>query len=191
MNTSSTLKNHLLIAMPNMEDQNFSRTVTYICDHSDEGAMGLILSVPIEITFREVVEQVAQELLDRELVENLDEIPVYFGGPMEPEHGFVLHTPQGDWKSSMQLDEGLVLTTSSDIIQAIALGTGPDHYLVALGYAGWGAGQLEQEMSQNAWLSVPADMAQLWDVSPAERWERAASLLGVDLKSISHDVGHA
>ncbi len=187
----SSLKNHLLIAMPTLEDQNFSRTVTYICEHNEEGAMGLILSVPIEISFREVVEQVDKGVLIGDVVENLDEIPVYLGGPVEPEHGFVLHTPHGEWKSSLPLNDKLALTTSSDIITAIAEGQGPDHYLVALGYAGWGAGQLEQEMSQNAWLSVSADMDQLWDIPAGERWERAAKLLGVDLKSISHDVGHA
>lgn len=191
MNTLSSLKNHLLIAMPALEDENFSKTVTYICEHNEEGAMGLILSVPIDIAFREVVEQVDKEVLNGALVDGIDDIPVYLGGPVEPEHGFVLHTPQGEWKSSMTLSEQLVLTTSSDIISAIAAGNGPDHYIVALGYAGWGAGQLEQEIAENAWLSVPADMTQLWDISPAERWSKAAALLGIDLHSISNDVGHA
>lgn len=191
MNTSSYLKNHLLIAMPAMEDQNFSKTVTYICEHSEEGAMGLILSVPMEISFREVVEQVDSEVLKGELDPRLMDIPVYLGGPVEPEHGFVLHTPQGEWTASMVLSDQLVLTTSSDIISAIATGSGPDHYIVALGYAGWGAGQLEQEMTDNTWLSVPADMNQLWDVPAEQRWEKAVNLLGIDLKNLSNDIGHA
>ena len=151
-----------------MADHNFSKTVTYICEHSDEGAMGLILSVPLEISFREVVEQLDSDLLKGELTANLDAIPVYLGGPVEPEHGFVLHSPQGEWSASMILSEQLALTTSSDIISAIAAGNGPEHYIVALGYAGWGAGQLEQEMTQNTWLSVPADMNSLWN-TPAEQ----------------------
>ena len=191
MNTLSSLKNHLLIAMPALEDENFSKTVTYICEHNEEGAMGLILSVPIDIAFKEVVEQVDKAVLDGTLIDTIDDIPVYLGGPVEPEHGFVLHTPQGEWTSSMKLSEKLVLTTSSDIISAIAMGNGPDHYIVALGYAGWGAGQLEQEIAENSWLSVPADMTQLWDISPAERWSKAEALLGIDLRSISNDVGHA
>lgn len=191
MNTLSSLKNHLLIAMPALEDENFSKTVTYICEHTEEGAMGLILSVPIDIAFKEVVEQVDKDISDDTLVDNIDEIPVYLGGPVEPEHGFVLHTPQGEWKSSMVLSEQLILTTSSDIISAIAIGEGPEHYIVALGYAGWGAGQLEQEILENSWLSVPADMNQLWEAQPAERWSKAAQLLGIDLRSLSNDIGHA
>lgn len=153
--------------------------------------MGLILSVPMEISFREVVEQVDSEVLKGELDPRLMDIPVYLGGPVEPEHGFVLHTPQGEWTASMVLSDQLVLTTSSDIISAIATGSGPDHYIVALGYAGWGAGQLEQEMTDNTWLSVPADMNQLWDVPAEQRWEKAVNLLGIDLKNLSNDIGHA
>ena len=191
MNTLSSLKNQLLIAMPALEDENFSKTVTYICEHTEEGTMGLILSLPMDISFKEVLVQVDKEALDQVMVDNIDEIPVYLGGPVEPEHGFVLHTPQGEWTSSMELSENLILTTSSDIISAIAKGDGPDHYIVALGYAGWGAGQLEQEIADNSWLSVAADMSQLWDISAAERWSKAAELLGIDLHSLSNDVGHA
>jgi len=153
--------------------------------------MGLILSVPMEISFREVVEQLDSDVLKGELASNLADIPVYLGGPVEPEHGFVLHSPQGEWTASMTLSEQLVLTTSGDIISAIATGNGPEHFIIALGYAGWGAGQLEQEMTQNTWLSVPADMNSLWDVPAEQRWEKAAMLLGVDLNNISHDIGHA
>jgi len=177
--------------MPALEDENFSKTVTYICEHTEEGTMGLILSVPIDITFKEVLEQVDKEAMNATLADNIDDIPVYLGGPVEPEHGFVLHTPEGEWESSMALSDGLMLTTSSDIISAIGLGKGPNHYIVALGYAGWGAGQLEQEMVDNSWLSVPADMSQLWDITPAERWSKAAELLGIDLRSLSSDIGHA
>ncbi|VAX10567.1 UPF0301 protein YqgE [hydrothermal vent metagenome] len=191
MNTTASLKNHLLIAMPGMDDENFSKTVTYICEHTDEGAMGLILSIPLDITFRQVLAQVDQELKQGEVDKQVDNIPVYLGGPIEPEHGFVLHTPQGEWNASLALTDNLVLTTSSDIISAIALGEGPDNYLVMLGYAGWGGEQLEQEMAQNTWLSVPADMSSLWNEPAEKRWQKAADLLGVNLNSLSHDVGHA
>ena len=191
MNTTASLKNHLLIAMPGMDDENFSKTVTYICEHTDEGAMGLILSTPLDITFRQVLAQVDKELKQGEVDKQVDNIPVYLGGPVEPEHGFVLHTPQGEWSASLALTDNLMLTTSSDIISAIALGEGPDNYLVMLGYAGWGGEQLEQEMAQNAWLSVPADMSSLWNEPAEKRWQKAADLLGVNLNSLSHDVGHA
>ncbi len=191
MNTTASLKNHLLIAMPGMDDENFSKTVTYICEHTDEGAMGLILSIPLDITFRQVLAQVDKELKQGEVDKQVDNIPVYLGGPVEPEHGFVLHTPQGEWSASLALTDNLMLTTSSDIVSAIALGEGPDNYLVMLGYAGWGGEQLEQEMAQNAWLSVPADMSSLWNEPAEKRWQKAADLLGVNLNSLSHDVGHA
>lgn len=191
MNTTASLKNHLLIAMPSMDDENFSKTVTYICEHTDEGAMGLILSIPLDITFRQVLAQVDKELKQGEVDKQVDNIPVYLGGPVEPEHGFVLHTPQGEWSASLALTDNLMLTTSRDIISAIALGEGPDNYLVMLGYAGWGGEQLEQEMAQNAWLSVPADMSSLWDEPADKRWQKAADLLGVNLNALSLDVGHA
>ncbi len=191
MNISASLKNHLLIAMPAMEDKNFSKTVTYICEHNEDGAMGLILSVPLDISFSEVVAQIDKETLKATIDKQLDDIPVYLGGPVEQEHGFVLHTPQGKWNASMVLSEDLTLTTSSDIISAIALGDGPQEYIVALGYAGWGAGQLEQEMAENIWLSVAADMQKMWHTAADKRWENAAQLLGVDLKIISSDIGHA
>ncbi|MCF6217342.1 MAG: YqgE/AlgH family protein [Gammaproteobacteria bacterium] len=191
MNTTDSLKNNLLIAMPGMEDGNFSKTVTYICEHTDDGAMGLILSIPLDITFRQVVGQVDKTLSQREMDKCIDDIPVYLGGPVEPEHGFVLHTPQGEWSASLKLTDDLMLTTSSDIISAIATGEGPDQYLVMLGYAGWGGEQLEHEMAQNAWLNVPADMAPLWGEPAEKRWQKAAALLGVDLSRLSPDVGHA
>ncbi len=191
MNTTASLKNHLLIAMPGMDDDNFAKTVTYICEHTDEGAMGLILSTPLDVTFRQVLAQVDKELKQVEVGKQVDDIPVYLGGPVEPEHGFVLHTPQGEWSASLNLTDNLILTTSSDIISAIALGEGPDNYLVMLGYAGWGGEQLEQEMAQNTWLSVPADMSSLWDEPADKRWQKAADLIGVNLNCLSNDVGHA
>ena len=184
---SDRLTNHFLIAMPNLEDPNFSRTVTYICEHNDDGAMGLIINRPLEITLADIFAQM--ELSSDSSIASLN--PVYQGGPVQQELGFVLHHPASRWEATLTITDSLALTTSRDILTAMANGSGPEDSLTALGYAGWGAGQLEEEMAENAWLSGPADPAILFNAPFQERWRLAAASLGVDLAMLSGDIGHA
>jgi len=181
------LTNHLLIAMPNLQDPNFEHTVTYICEHNENGAMGIVVNRPIDINLGEVFEQMEIPVSAPELAQ----ARVFLGGPVEEQRGFVLHTHPADWDSSLKVSEQLSVTTSRDILEAMARGEGPSHALIALGYAGWGSGQLEQEILDNAWLSVPAEQAILFDLPPEKRWEAAAKLLGVDLNILSNESGHA
>jgi len=186
--SESSLKNHFLIAMPGLEDPNFSRTVTYICDHDAEGAMGIVINRPSELSLADVLTHMGIDCHDA----GAGEQPVYLGGPVQEERGFVLHSPnQGGWKSSIAVTDAIGITTSRDILEAMARGEGPDQALVALGYAGWGAGQLEAEMKDNAWLSGPAEASVLFDLAPDKRWAAAAHLLGVDMALMSTDAGHA
>ncbi len=181
------LTDHFLIAMPQLEDPNFVRSVTYICAHNDEGAMGIVINRPLDMALAEVLEQM-------ELAANdplIGELPVYLGGPVHTDRGFVLHRPVHHWNSTIAVTAEVAVSTSRDILEAIARGEGPRDALVALGYAGWSAGQLENEMAQNAWLSGPADLDIVFKTPAELRWQRAAARLGIDLASISHDVGHA
>lgn len=173
--------------MPGMADPNFSHTVTYICEHNEEGAMGIVINRLMDISLADVLEQ-----MDIEASRKLDtSVAVHEGGPVQPEHGFVIHTPTGAWESSLHISDEIGLTTSRDILAAIAHGEGPIHYLIAIGYAGWGPGQLEHEMAQNAWLSGPASSEVLFTLPLEQRWAAAAALLGVDLNLISSEIGHA
>jgi putative transcriptional regulator len=184
----SSLKNHFLIAMPGLDDPNFSRTVTFICDHDENGAMGIIINRPSELHLADVLEHMG---IDNHTSSAHEQI-VYLGGPVQEERGFVLHSPrEGGWKSSIAVTDEIGITTSRDILEAMANDRGPDKSLVALGYAGWGAGQLENEIKENAWLSGPADTTVLFDLPPAQRWAAAARILGVDMTLMSSDAGHA
>jgi putative transcriptional regulator len=181
------LTGHFLIAMPAMTDPYFAKSVTYICEHNDEGAMGVVINRPIEMTLDKLFDQIHIHLNDG-LIANK---AVYFGGPVQIDRGFVLHQPAGDWNSTIAIFGNTALTTSKDILEAIAHGVGPDKLLVTLGYAGWAAGQLEVEMGQNAWLTVPASDAIIFDLPNDEKFNAAMSLLGVDLSQLSVEVGHA
>ncbi|MEJ2576453.1 MAG: YqgE/AlgH family protein [Gammaproteobacteria bacterium] len=187
MDDHPSLKNQFLIAMPGLEDPNFSRTVTYICEHGSHGAMGIVVNRPSELRLTDVLEHMQIERSDPASGDQI----VYVGGPVETERGFVLHDRSRQWDSTMAITEAISITTSRDILEAMACGQGPAHSLVALGYAGWGAGQLEDEMQHNAWLSGPADPEVIFDLPVDERWEAAARLLGVDLRLLSTDAGHA
>jgi len=187
MSQSDTLKNQLLIAMPTLEDPNFSRTVTYICEHSDQGAMGIVLNRPTELSLADVLRHMDIE----GGLGNAGEQIVFLGGPVEEERGFVLHSHTAPWASTLAVNDVISVTTSRDILEAMARGDGPAHTLVALGYAGWGAGQLERELQDNAWLSGPADQSILFELPPDQRWEAAARLLGVDVNLLSSEAGHA
>jgi putative transcriptional regulator len=187
MGTFTPLTNQLLIAMPALADPNFSRTVTLICDHSPDGALGLVINRPLELALGDLFEQID---VDPALAQHGTD-PIQYGGPVQNNRGFVLHEPLGHWESTLPVSDTLGLTTSQDILHAIAEDRGPDTWLVALGYAGWGAGQLEQEMADNAWLNGPADNRILFHTPLAERWQAAAARLGVDLSTLHGGAGHA
>jgi putative transcriptional regulator len=181
------LTHHFLIAMPNMADPNFSRTLTYICEHNEQGALGLVVNRPIDMNLATLFERVDLELRDR----RLGGLPVYYGGPVQSDRGFVLHQPIGQWSSTLSVRDRLGLTTSRDILEALAGRTGPEKLLVTLGYAGWAAGQLEHEIKQNAWLTVEAREQIIFDLPAEERLAAAMALLGIDFASLSDEAGHA
>ena len=181
------LTHHFLIAMPSMADPNFARSLTYICEHNEQGALGVVVNRPIDMTLRSLFEQIDIPLHDDER----GRMPVYFGGPVQVDRGFVLHRPAGEWQSTLSISEHIGLTTSRDILQAVGQGRGPTQILVSLGYAGWAPGQLEQELSQNAWLTVRADLDVVFTLAPEHRLSAAMNLLGVDPAQLSDDVGHA
>lgn len=181
------LTNHFLIAMPAMTDPFFAKSLTYVCEHNDEGAMGIVVNRPISLTLSELFAQINMPLNQS----GLDDMPVHFGGPVQTDRGFVLHDAGGKWQSTMQVNERVNLTTSKDILQAVGEGKGPHHLLVSLGYAGWSKGQLERELADNAWLSVPASEHILFDLPAEERLPAAMKLLGVDYASLSDEAGHA
>jgi len=190
MDPSRSLKNHFLIAMPTLGDPNFYHSVTYICEHNDEGAMGITINRPSTITIDDLLPQMGL-VADLRHAETL----ILEGGPVEPEHGFLIHTPRGVWQSSMAITDKITLTTSKDILGSFANAQEglicPDKFIVALGYAGWGAGQLEHEILENSWLTVPANEEILFDLPFQDRWQAAADLIGIDLNQLSSQTGHA
>lgn len=181
------LTNHFLIAMPAMADPNFQQTVTFVCAHDEDGAMGIVINRPMPFGLGAILEQMDMTPVDGQL----EDIAIYEGGPVQRDRGFIIHRPLSDWESTIKVTDELAVGTSRDLLEAISVGKGPQQSLIALGYAGWGAGQLEHEMVDNAWLSGPADLDILFDTPADLRWRRAATLLGVDLKRMSPDVGHA
>lgn len=181
------LTNHFLIAMPAMTDPFFARSLTYICEHNEEGAMGIVINRPISLTLSELFAQINMPLKPS----GLEDVLVHFGGPVQTDRGFVLHDEIGHWQSTLPVNEHIGLTTSKDILQAVGEGSGPQHMLVTLGYAGWSQGQLEQELADNAWLSVPADEHILFDLPADEKLPAAMKLLGIDFASLSDEAGHA
>ncbi len=178
---------HLLIAMPTMMDPNFHQTVTYICEHSDLGALGLVINRPLDMGLGEVLEQLSLDSPD----ETLTAQPVLRGGPVQTERGFVLHESTREWEATMPVGEAIYVTTSQDILSSLATGNGPERALIVLGYAGWGAGQLDAEIRENAWLSVPADPRIVFETPFERRWEEAARKLGVNLTTLNTQAGHA
>lgn len=184
----TTLTNQFLIAMPTLPDINFHHSVSYICEHNQNGAIGIIINRPIDIPLREVFNQLGIAV-DPNAIQD---IPVYYGGPVHQERGFVIHThTEQSWRSSITTSADLMVTTSQDILEAIAVGEGPEKYLVALGYAGWGEQQLEEEIMQNSWLHCPMDTQILFECPATRRWESAVNSLGIDVNSLSGHSGHA
>jgi len=215
-----SLENHLLIAMPSLGDPYFNKTVTYICEHNEEGAMGLIINLPVNITLSDLLKQIepddkkeitkennsrkkevaavtnsnTEDINTIELVtdktHSLEQL-VLSGGPIARERGFVLHSSQAGWTSSLALSKELMITTSKDILMALGTEKAPDKFMVTLGYAGWAPGQLEKELQANSWLTTPADSDILFNTPIEQRWKKAAGKLGIDLGHLSTDVGHA
>ena len=184
---SVDLTHHFLMAMPAMADPFFSKTLTYICEHSDQGALGLVVNRPIDLTLKDLLDQLDISADD----ETVGGLPVMFGGPIQLDRGFVLHQPVGDWQSTMAVNDEIGLTTSLDILRAIASGESPKQLLVALGYSGWAPGQIEHELSQNAWLTVPASPTIIFELPAEERLTAAMHSLGVDVSTLSDEVGHS
>ncbi len=182
----NSLRDHFLIAMPGLQDSIFAHTITYICEHSPDGAMGIVINHPLNLSLGDIFEQMEMPANSR-----IGREAVLSGGPVQVERGFVLHSAGKRWESTLQISPDISLTASRDIIQAMAENRGPENAVVALGYAGWGAGQLEAEIASNAWLTVPADSHILFDTPVEQRWSSAAKQLGIDLNLISATAGHA
>jgi putative transcriptional regulator len=184
---SGYLDHQMLIAMPGLVDGNFARSVTLLCQHNEHGAIGITINRRSDFSLGEILAQLHIECAD----ESIRNLPVLEGGPVAPDRGFVLHTPQEGFESSMQVSADIMVTTSRDILAAIATGKGPGKFLVALGYAGWGGGQLEGELRQNAWLSVEADSDLVFDMPLPNRFEGALDRLGIRVDRLHHEGGHA
>ena len=189
--SSINLTHHFLIAMPNMADPYFAKTLTYVCEHNDQGALGIVVNRPIDMTLQALFERLSLSMKDPARAD----APIYFGGPVQTDRGFVLHLPAGDWQSTLKVSGGvhdtIGLTTSKDILEAVGRGEGPAKMLVSLGYAGWSAGQIEHELKQNAWLTVEAKDAILFDLPAEERLPAAMHLLGLDYARLADQAGHA
>ncbi len=190
------LTHHFLIAMPGLQDESFSRSVVYLCEHSERGALGLVINKPSDINLKVLFEKVELHLARPEL----GEAPVFQGGPVQTERGFVLHEAvvasggeEGEsvYASTMTIPGGLEMTTSKDVLEAMATGAGPSRVLVSLGYSAWGEGQLESELAENSWLTVAADPAVIFDTPVEQRYDRALSLLGLEAWKLSPEAGHA
>ena len=216
-----SLENQFLIAMPSLADNYFNKTVTYICEHNDEGAMGLIINMPVNITLHDLLTQIEENDNETDTKETavkedeedkeqdtLDLVPnsvnnenifldsrleqlVLSGGPMSQNRGFVLHRTQSGWKSSLALSKDIMITTSKDILMALGTEKAPEQFMVTLGYAGWGPGQLEEELQANSWLTIDADSDILFNTPIEQRWQKATEKLGIDLAHLSTDIGHA
>jgi putative transcriptional regulator len=181
------LSNHFLIAMPSMLDPIFGGTVVYLCEHNERGALGMVINKPTGIMMHELFDRLDLKLEIAPISKN----PVMFGGPVQEDRGFVLHSPSGTFSSMLKVTDEIAFTTSRDVLEAVASGQGPERLLVSIGYAGWSAGQLEQEITQNGWLTVAADPSVIFDLPITERYSAALGLLGVNPSMLTAGVGHA
>lgn len=186
--SSVDLSKQLLLAMPGMVAGNLANTVIYLCEHTEHGALGLVINRPTDLTVGNLLERIDLNLSLE--IGPVQEAPVFFGGPVQTDRGFVLHAPVGDYSSSIRLGE-LALTTSRDVLQEVAQGRGPAQILITLGYAGWGAGQLESEMAQNAWLNMAASNDILFNTPPELRYEASLAQLGIHSSMLAGEAGHA
>lgn len=189
LDMSGFLTGKCLIAMPGLEDAHFSRSVVYLCAHNEEGAMGLVINRPLnQLTFEDVLEQLHIPLAPHA---DVDWIGVHAGGPVEAARGFILHSTDYEQAATLRVNDAIALTATTDILRSIAAGEGPRHVFMTLGYAGWGAGQLDEEIKGNSWLTVDADVELLFLTSVERRWEVALQKLGIDPLMLSESVGHA
>ena len=186
MTDTTYLNNQFLIAMPNLTDPGFFHTVTYLCQHNEDGALGIVINRQIDMKLGDIFKQMQINVT----FPAASEAPVFFGGPVQQERGFVIHNPCGRWDSSIAISDEIALTTSRDILEAIAIGEGPEQYLVALGYAGWGEGQLEQEIVNNAWLNTPSGNNIIFNTPVNQRWQAAAHQIGIDINQLTAPAGH-
>lgn len=184
-----SLSNHFLIAMPALADPNFEKTVTLVCQHDEQGALGVVVNRPLDMKVGDVLEQLELDTDTSRAMCSID--PVFGGGPVQTELGMILHDRRSATDSTIEVSEDLGLTMSLDMLESMARNEGPENAMLMLGYAGWGAGQLENEMSHNAWLSVPAEFDVIFDTAIEDRWHAAASRLGVDLSLLSGEAGRA
>lgn len=182
----ATLTGQFLIAMPELGDPNFARTVTLLCQHSPEGALGIVINRPSTMKLGEIFRQMNITTNDQ----TTSDIPIFTGGLVQAERGFIIHNSNSQWDSSLAIAENINLTTSRDILEAIAVGEGPEKSFIALGYAGWGGNQLEQEIINNAWLNIPFNQATIFDTPIAQRWSVAANQIGVDISKLTIPAGH-
>jgi putative transcriptional regulator len=181
------LTHEFLIAMPALADPNFERTVVYICEHNDKGAIGLVINRSTDLTLARLFDKIDLKLE----IAPWKDTPVFFGGPVQTERGFVLHSPAGNYSSSLAVADGIALTTSKDVLEAVASGSGPARMLVTLGHSSWGGGQLESEIARNSWLTVAARSEIIFDTPVEQRFDAALKLLGVDSSRLSGLAGHA
>lgn len=185
--SSDSLRDHFLLAMPSLSEGIFSQSITYICEHGESGAMGIVINQALDLSVAEIFEH-----LQIEPRGDFSAEPVMAGGPVQIDHGFVLHRGcETSWEASLRVTDEITLTTSRDILRAIAAGSGPREHLIALGYAGWSAGQLEQELAENSWLTLPADSDIIFNTPAEQRVSAAAAQLGIDMNLISGEAGHA
>ncbi|MFV9475169.1 YqgE/AlgH family protein [Advenella sp. RU8] len=180
-----SMANQFLMAMPSQNANLFEGGVVYVCEHSEQGALGLLLNRPTDLSVKTLLER-----LELEINEDQPKGVVFYGGPVQTDRGFVLHSPVRNYRSSVVLGD-MALTTSRDVLEDVAKGKGPEKVFISLGYSGWNAGQLEQEIADNAWLNVEADMSVIFDKAPAERYVAALALLGIEPSSLSGEAGHA
>ena len=184
---SINFTDHFLIAMPAMEDPYFSKSLIYIAEHNAQGALGVIVNRPIDMNLAALFEKIDVPIKSA----GIANLPVFFGGPVQTDRGFVLHRPVGKWQSTLAVNQSIGLTTSRDVLQAVAQDGEPHEIMVTLGYSGWGAGQLEHELGQNAWLTVPADPRVIFELPYEERLLSALEILGVDFANLAENAGHA
>jgi putative transcriptional regulator len=187
MTTATYLTNQFLIAMPTLVDPNFFHAVAFLCQHNEEGALGIVINRATSMKLGDIFKQMDIIVTAPASAET----PVYAGGPVHQERGFVVHSSGGNWQATLAVSETISLTTSRDVLEAIASGVGPEQYLVALGYAGWGAGQLEKEMLDNAWLNTPCGKQVMFDAPVNLRWTAAAEQIGIDINLLTAPAGHS
>ncbi len=190
---ATDLSNHLLLAMPGMADPNFAGSLVLVVEHNDKGALGLVINKPTTMTLPTLLSRIELDMANprHDGGRAPEAVQVFYGGPVQTDRGFVLHQPSGQWNSTVAIGDRISLTTSKDVLEAVAAGRGPERLLVTLGYAGWGPGQLESEIGQNAWLTMPADPGLVFDIPADARFAEAYRMLGVDPLLIAPRAGHA